>query len=267
MCEQVENQKILCDIANCAFDVVSQLLNRDQLLARQLRSDSTTSRQIYREEGITVEMASTLQERFPKHVEITLFTMPEETRNGADWYWRFQKGDRAIHARVQAKRVQRTEFGQDDAGGHIDVDVSQLGDLVSEVESARNQLPELQAWLLTYARFAATPPCGQLTLSHCNSHGHEDRCAGGGSNPSIWIAQALEIRELNTTQFPVREIVEKSVRLDCILPCIDTSGSQGPSQKGFTLRDGLRPYEECVEIIERNVLLRTMFAGAMRIIL
>jgi len=118
---EVANRKNLCDIARTAFEVVNRLLSRDQLLAPALRSETTTSRQVYREECITVEMATTLRERFPQHVEITLFTAPEEARTGADWYWRFERGDQAIHARVQAKRVRRSEFGQDDSDGVVEI--------------------------------------------------------------------------------------------------------------------------------------------------
>lgn len=88
------NRQVLCDIARTAFEVVNRLLARDQLLARELQSETTASRQVYREECITVEMAATLRERFPQNVEITLFTPPEETRTGADWYWRFERSER-----------------------------------------------------------------------------------------------------------------------------------------------------------------------------
>jgi hypothetical protein len=56
------NRQVLCDIAHTAFEVVNRILTRDQLLARELRSDTTASRQLYREECITVEMAATLRE-------------------------------------------------------------------------------------------------------------------------------------------------------------------------------------------------------------
>lgn len=82
-----DDQGTLCGIARCAFKVINRLLSRDQLLARDLRSDQTGSRQIYREECITVEMATELRVQFPGHVEIELFTPPEEARTGADWYW------------------------------------------------------------------------------------------------------------------------------------------------------------------------------------
>lgn len=60
---EIYNRKVLCDIAHCAFEVINRLLSRDQLLARETRSATTHSRQIYREECITVEMAATLRER------------------------------------------------------------------------------------------------------------------------------------------------------------------------------------------------------------
>jgi hypothetical protein len=79
-----QGRRVLCHIARTAFGVVDRLLSRDQLLARDLRSSTTGSRQIYREECITVEMVTELLDRFPDHVEITLFTPPEEKRTGAD---------------------------------------------------------------------------------------------------------------------------------------------------------------------------------------
>lgn|GEM_PF-1322495 len=259
-----ENQRILCDIAHCAFEVISRLLSRDQLIARGLRSTETGSRQIYREECITVEMATELLERFPNHVEITLFTPPEEKRTGADWYWRFEKAGRAIHARVQAKRVQRTEFGQADDRGFVDLDLPQL----AQLGNATRHVPELaglQVWLATYARFDATPPCGKRDLKSCSSHGHRDVCADHG--PSLWIADAREIRQSMPSRVPIREIIEKSLRLDCLLPCSDRSGEDdGPASKRFVLSGDLPTYQECLESIERDALLRKEFEGALRII-
>jgi len=267
MDEEEANRQILCDIARAAFEVVNRLLARDQLLARQLRSAETTSRQVYREECITVEMAATLRERFPSNVEITLFTPPEETRTGADWYWRFERGDRSIHARVQAKRVQRTEFGQEDRNGHIDLDLPQLNTLINATNEAQDTLPQLQAWLATFTRFDATPPCGKQRLFRdCSHHVHERECAT--QNPSFWIAQADDIRNLVSIRrsVTVRSIVEKSVRLDCILPCINgqTEGD-GLNVKGFMLYDGLLEYKECVARIQSDPNLLAKFAGAMRI--
>jgi hypothetical protein len=183
------DRQILCDIARSAFEVVNRLLSRDQVLARELRTPRTGSRQIYREECITVEVAAELRERFTDHVEITLFTPPEETRTGADWYWRFEKPGGAIHARVQAKRVQRTDFGQADNRGHIDIDVPQLERLLRATADAGTTIPGLEAWLATYARFDATPPCGVMDLQTCCHHRHQAACAEHG--PSLWIAHEM----------------------------------------------------------------------------
>ncbi|MEP0847476.1 MAG: hypothetical protein HRF50_11765 [Phycisphaerae bacterium] len=185
---EAANRQILCDIARTAFEVVNRLLARDQRLARELRSETTTSRQVYREECITVEMAATLRERFPQNVQIKLFTPREETRTGADWYWRFERGDRAIHACVQAKRVQRNEFGEADRDGRVDIDLPQLNQLIELTGSVSDRLPSLQARLATFARFDARPPCGKDDLSRCRRHSHARGCALHG--PSLWIAQA-----------------------------------------------------------------------------
>jgi len=261
---EAANRQLLCDIARTAFESVNRLLARDQLLARELRSDETKSRQLYREECITVEMAATLRERFPQNVEVTLFTVHEETRTGADWYWRFEQGERAIHARVQAKRVQRTEFGQVDGDGHILIDQPQLNQLINAIQSPSSEFPRLQAWFATFARFDATPPCGQDDLFHCPRHSHERACAL--HEPSLWIAQAREILDLGRPQLPIRTLVENSVRLDCILPCIDDPGAmEGPAAKGFTLTAGLPPYLDCIDRIRQESVLLKAFAGALRI--
>lgn len=261
---EATNRKILCDISRTAFEVVNRLLARDQLLARELRSDTTTSRQIYREECITVEMAATLRERFPQNVEIRLFTPPEETRTGADWYWRFEQGERAVHARVQAKRVRRSEFGQADRDGDVEFDDSQLDDLIQATVSAASQLRGLQAWVATFARFDATPPCRESNLLSCRRHRHDRACAD--HKPSLWIAQASEIRQLNGASMPVRTVVENSVRLDCILPCIDGSDArEGPAMKGFMLGTGLPPYQDCIDRIRQDSTLLKSFEGALRI--
>ncbi len=261
---EAANRQVLCDIARSAFEVINRLLARDQLLAGKLRSDATTSRQIYREECITVEMAATLRELYPQNVEITLFTPHEETGTGADWYWRFERGGRAIHARVQAKRVQRTEFGQADPDGHVDIDRPQLDQLIEATNAASSQLPGLHAWLATFARFDATPPCGCDNLLSCQRHRHTGACAD--HSPSLWIAQACEMRDLTARRVPVRKVVEHSVRLDCILPCIDgPDATQGPGVKGFTLTTGLLPYQDCIARIQQDAALRKSFKGAMRI--
>ena len=261
---EAANRQVLCDIARTAFEVINRLLARDQVLARELRSETTTSRQVYREECITVELAATLRERFPANVEITLFTPPEETQTGADWYWRFEQGERAIHARVQAKRVQRAAFGQADSDGHVDIDQPQLNRLLDATRGALSQLPGLQAWLATFARFNATPPCGQDDLSRCRRHIHAQACVL--HEPSLWIAQASEIQRLSCSRLPVREVVEHSVRLDCILPCIDGPDTvKGPAAKGFTLTAGLPLYQDCIDGIRRDPALLKSFEGALRI--
>lgn len=264
MKREVINQKVQCDIAHCTFEVINRLLSRDKLLAREIRSDGTLSRQVYREECITVEIAAALREQFPNQVEITLFTPSEETRTGADWYWRFEKGDLAIHARVQAKRVQRRQFGQADNLGHIDINIPQLEQLLQATSEATEQLPGLKAWLATYARFHATPPCGHNRLNDCAHHHHLEPCAG--HEPSLWIANAQEIKQMRANRASVKQIIQNSVRLDCILPCIGgPAAGYGPATKGFTLQRDLQTYQECVEAIERDAQLRSGFEGALRI--
>lgn len=257
------NRKVLCDVARSAFEVVGRLLARDQFLARELRSSTTGSRQIYREESLTVEMAATLREQFPNHVEITLFTPPEEARTGADWYWRFERGDRAIHARVQAKRVQRKQFGEPDEEGYIDIEVSQLNRLVQGTAEATD-FPGLEAWLATYARSDAFPPCGKHDLQSCPRHSHQKACAR--ATPSLWIAQANEIVRLGDGAATVKTIISHSLRLDCVLPCIDgPDRDPSPASKGFALQSGLKTYQECIALIESDEQLRTEFAGAILI--
>jgi hypothetical protein len=256
------NRKVLCDVARSAFEVVGRLLARDQLLARELRSSTTGSRQIYREECLTVEMAATLREQFPDHVDIILFTPPEETRTGADWYWRFERDERAIHARVQAKRVQRERFGDPDDLGYVDIDEPQLNRLIQATAEA-NDLPGLQAWLATYARLDATPPCRKLNLQSCPRHSHQKGCVI--ASPSLWIAQAKEIVRLSDAP-TVETIISHSLRLDCILPCIDgPDRDPSPASKGFALQNGLKTYQECIELIENDAQLRREFEGAIRI--
>jgi hypothetical protein len=258
-----EHQRILCNIAHCAFEVINRLLSRDQLLARGLRSSETGSRQIYREECITVEIATELRERFPDHVEITLFTPPEEARTGSDWYWRFEKDDRAIHARVQAKRVKRVEFGQSDRHGHIDLDQPQLIQLVEATRQAPQELAGLQAWLATYARFDATPPCGLTDLTCCRLHHHPGNCEL--YVPSLWIAKAEAFANAHVQRVPITQIVQNSVRLDCLLQCIGRQDRDGPEAKGFALQPSLRTFDECIAAIEYDAILRSEFEGALRI--
>jgi hypothetical protein len=256
MTDVANAQAVLCKIANCAFGVVGNLLNRDQLLAEKLRSSKTKSRQIFREECITLEMAATLKETFPEQVDLTVFTPPEEALNGADWYLRVQKDDFAIHARVQVKRVQRSAFGQLDSDGKVEFDTGQLCKLIA----AANSLPELQAWVATFARYDAAPPCGARP-SCCPNHRCNRDCEKEGSRPpSIWIAQA---REFANRMLPVtiEELVGSSLRLDCILPCIRSQGNDGPAQKGFAVAPGLPSFDDCVEAIQTD----GAFEGALQI--
>jgi hypothetical protein len=257
------NRKVLCDIARCAFEVVGRLLARDQSFARELRSSTTRSRQIYREESLTTEMATTLREQFPDHVEIILFTPGEEARTGADWYWRFERGKQAIHARVQAKRVQREQFGEPDELGHIDIDVPQLNRLIRTTAEATD-IRGLEAWFATYARFDATPPCRKKNLQLCPLHSHQKACVK--AKPSLWIAQANEIMKLGDTA-TIESIITHSLRLDCILPCIDGPDQDySPAGKGFALQSGLQTYQECIALIQSDAQLGNEFEGAIRII-
>lgn len=261
------NRKILCDIAHSAFAAVNSTLARDQLLARGLRSSQTQSRQIYREECITVEMAATLLEQFPEHIEVTLFSAKEERGNGADWYWRIERDNCAIHARVQAKRVRRTDFGQPDDLGQVEIDGPQLERLIQAASNVTD-LPDLQAWFATFARFNATPPCGHTTLLRCQNHMHMPTCLS--SQPSLWIAQAQDILKLSGAgkKQPVRAVVADSLRLDCLLPCIGgarVNANAGPLGKGFALQSGLKSYLDCIAAIESDPMLLKQFEGALRI--
>lgn len=264
------NRKVLCDIAQCAFEVVSRQLSRDQLLARALRTAETTSRQFIREETITSEMAATLLEQFPKHIEFTLFTPAEEKLSGADWYWRFEKDNRAIHALVQAKRVQRSEFEQRDSDGSVDIDLEQLDQLVHAAQIAQLQLRELHAWVATYARHDAPPPCTRENLQDCRNHHHIGVCDGNKNGrtiePSLWIANASAIRGMDLPSLRIPSVVKLSVRLDCILPCIDgPETSPGPATKDFFLRDGLLPYKDCISYLQNDQALSSRLRGALRI--
>jgi len=133
-------------------------------------------------------LATKLKSQFPQHIDFQLFTHPEETRTGADWYWRVERGNYAIHAQVQAKRVQRRRFGKPDALGHIDINSSQLERLLQATHTAAQKIDGLEAWLATYARFSATPPCGCDNLQSCELHHHVEACAN--DQPSLWIANA-----------------------------------------------------------------------------
>ncbi len=258
-----QNRKILCDIAHLAFKVVNDLLSTDQYLASKLRSSGTGSRQFVHEETITNMLAIELLKNFPTYMDFTLFTHNEESRNGADWYWRIERGNHAIHARVQAKRVQRTNFGEADDSGHVNIDLPQLKSLLQTTHADAQRINGLEAWLATYARFSATPPCGCDNLQNCGLHHHAKACAN--DQPSLWIANAQEIANNKIQQTSIKQIVQHSVRLDCILPCIDRAGTSGPSKKGFVLQSDLQSYKECVDTIEGDPLLRLEFRGALRI--
>lgn len=264
------DRQTLCNIASSAFEAVSSLLAKDQMLARSLRSEHTTSTQFFREECITASMAATLVEKYPSNVQVTLFTTNEETSNGADWYWRFQRGGLAIHARVQAKRVQRSSFQEEDKNGRIDIDLEQLERLVRVTrEDSKDGLSGLAAWVATFARYDATPPCGCSNLNCCTSHSHNGGCFT--NQPSVWIAPATDFIELGYSAMPVRKAVENSVRLDCLLPCIADEEklrsfegrAKGPEVKGFQLSRNVPTQEECIETIERQPRLRKAFVGAI----
>jgi len=257
------NRKILCDIAHFTFKVVNKWLSRDQLLACKLRSSETGSHQIVNEETITVDLATMLQLQFPQYIDFQLFTHPEETQTGADWYWRVECGSYAIHARVQAKRVQRTMFGELDALGYINIDLPQLEHLLQATHVVAERIDGLEAWLATYARFSATPPCGCDNLQSCELHHHVASCEN--DQPSLWIADAQAVANSRIRKASIEQIVQHSVRLDCILPWIDRSRTSGPSKKGFVLQSGLQSYRECVDTIVSDPLLLLEFRGALRI--
>lgn len=259
------SQEVLCAIARTAFETVSTLLRRDQKVARELRTNATGSRQIYREESITEHMLSELVLTFPDRIKIELFTVHEETPTGADWYWRFEKGGGAIHAYVQAKRVRRTKFEQPDALGHIVLDRAQLRQLVSALTLEADRLAGLNAWLATYARCDAAPPCASENLEQCKRHRHTGGCPR--REPSVWIANASEILSAFPSQqrIGIQEVVRHSVRLDCILPCSDHRQSKsGPGAKGFVLQEGLPSFEACVDAI-RNSNMASGLRGAVQI--
>lgn len=237
--------------------------------AVSLRTGIGSSRQFVREETITESLAIRLQSKFSKHVEMQLFTPAEEVKVGADWYWHFRIGDRAIHALVQAKRVRRSEFGQSDEEGLINVDLSQLQTLVAHADLKRRSIPRLQTWLASYARLNATPPCGKLP-SQCRNHG----CVSCSSEvtPSIWIEQAGNLlrdsRAAGVMGIRVGEIISDSVRLDCVLPCMHDSASSvgsspGPEAKGLFLSPDVPPFRKCLNSIRRDEELTAELQGAL----
>lgn len=261
--------KTLCDIAQVAFQATSHLLSLDQSFAGQLRSGATSSRQFIREETITETLVGELASKFSSHIEVNLFTQSEESHNGADWYWRIERGSDAIHARVQAKRIQRSKFGDLDEIGQITIDKEQLEKLIN----GASQIPGLEAWFAIYARFSATPLCGYNNLQSCSNHLHAGSCKN--QQPSVWVAKAQNIQKLANSKLEIRQVIENSLRLDCLLPCIgqrhhmysqtNQARSPGPAMKGFALRGDLWSYEDCVGSISNNPELFGQFRGALRI--
>jgi len=74
------------------------------------------------------------------------------------------------------------------------------------------------------------------------------------------------MRNLEAERTTVRTVVEHSVRLDCILPCIaGPDARDGPAVKGFTLATGFPLYQACIDRIQRDPALSKNFEGAMRI--
>ncbi|MCW5874749.1 MAG: hypothetical protein KIS88_08920 [Anaerolineales bacterium] len=267
------NQKTLCDIAQVAFEATSHLLSLDQNFAHQLRSGARSSRQFIREETITETLVGELVSNFPRHIELKLFTQPEESQNGADWYWRIERGTDAIHAVVQAKRIQRSEVGAFDDIGDIEINQKQMNRLINGAA----KIPGLEAWLVTYARFDATPPCGCDIVKECSHHFHAGFCRN--QQPSVWVAKAQDVANLvssGATTLEIKEVIQESLRLDCLLPCINgighplfsglgPTGMPGPGMKGFILKSDLWHYEECLATIENDEQLRKHFRGALRI--
>lgn len=254
------DQRVLCEIANFAFGSVGELLETDRAQAGRLRARGGTSHQVIGEETITELLVTRLATRFPDRVRIRLFTRHEESRNGADWYWRVEKPGGAIHARVQAKRVRRSEFGQADGDGTVDIDQVQLARLIATADSDVRGLPNLQAWLATYGRFSANPPCGSDPC-YCDRHGCDGYC-DESALPSIWIGQAKDFVGEPSSRHRLVDIVRNSVRLDCVLPCLD-SRDGGSGAKGLKLTVGLPSFETCVSEIQADPALLGSFAGAM----
>ena len=167
---------------------------------------------------------------------------------------------------MQAKRVQRTAFDASDTDGYVDIDSKQLRQLSQAARVAAEQIPGLEAWLATYARVDATPPCHEMELQRCELHHHDSSCTN--ERPSLWIGNSEEIANANLKRVPVREIIEHSVRLDCILPCIEAAElrtQDGPARKGFILQGGLLTFQQCVAIIQGDADLSSGFVGALRI--
>ena len=253
------------------MDVVANELDDDQLLAQHFRSGQTSSHQFIREESITERIARALFKRFREYTDFTLFTPHEESRNGTDWYWRFQIDDLSIHAHVQAKRIQRTMFGQADKDGIVELDTEQIERLLDVAADARKRVRGLQTWIATYARFDATPPCGKNPVN-CSTHGCNLACQGTTRQPSIWIAKASDFAgygRRSRQMMRMNEIAQNSIRLDCLLPCIESGTTAvnriGPMVKDFVLAPNLMSYESSIEAIRGDSALSDEFKGALKI--
>ena len=263
------DQTLLCGIARTAMEIVSDLLRRDQDHAGSVRSASTSSTQLFREETITEQLVSRLVEEYPDHVKLTLFTPPEEAAIGADWYWQIRRGPFALHALVQAKRVRRTTLGGDDQAGVVEIDRDQLFNLRNNRLVFSRKMPGLQSWLVTYARFGAVPPCGAVPCE-CAHHG----CSACPRDliPSIWaqpVDDIVQKLKFETNSVPVRDIVEESVRLDCVVPCVQPLllGGQkfGPAIKGIVMSGDVPDFRRMVTTIRRDQELASQLAGAFLI--
>jgi hypothetical protein len=79
------------------------------------------------------------------------------------------------------------------------------------------------------------------------------------------MAKADEIANLGLRRLPVQEVVQHSLRLDCVLPCIDDVGNSGPAEKGFVLQSSFPSFEETVSIIESDPGLSSEIEGALLI--
>jgi hypothetical protein len=270
MDNDANNQVILCKIANRAMDIANKKLELDQLYAEDFRGSASNSNQFVREEWITGEIALELRLNFASYVKTELFTAQTEAKNGADWYWCIQVGDLSIHAHVQAKRIQRSYFGQPDKDGIVELDTEQIEKLLDSAEVKKKVIPGLQTWIATYARFNATPPCRKNPAS-CDIHGCGLACEGVMRQPSIWIAKAADFAKYGRPRKTMRtaEIIQNSIRLDCFLPCIESStiasGPVGPMVKNFALTPNLMSYESSIEAIRGDSALSDEFKGALQI--
>ncbi|ABC28203.1 hypothetical protein HCH_01336 [Hahella chejuensis KCTC 2396] len=270
----MNGNKLLCDISRSAFEEINKLLSLDQELAQDLRASATTSRQFIREECITALMAARLVRDYKAQVKIVLFTGNEEKKCGADWYWRFERENGAIHACVQAKRVGRNYFDQPDSKGSVIFTNEQLEKLNTNLDKYQAKIKQLDAWVATFARANLSPPCGYEELNLCPLHMHCGECndigyEGDNRFSSLWIAKAEKIlKRINGKSITMRinNIVEQSIRLDCLLPCIgDESSEHGPASKGFVLSKLSQTFDDCVEVIQKDKKLSDSFEGAMLI--